>query len=106
LWEQPLAGLSPAHAAFARLVRLAGWLGLKIRRQDTPYEFAQRVTDAMPEADVHVTAITSAYVEERFARTPRAGEDGRLAEAWRAIRSAMARFAGRQAARKVIRRTG
>jgi hypothetical protein len=103
-WQRPLKGLSPAQAAFARVVRVAGWLGLRLRRQDTPYEFASRLAGAMPEADAHVTAITGAYVQERFARSPEAADPSRLTEAWNALRRSLAAFGTRRAARRLARR--
>jgi len=93
-WRRPLRGLSVAEGAFERVVRVARMAGLGPRRSDTPNEFGRRLSEALPAARSELTAITSAFVAERFGG--RAVDDpGYLQNAWAAVRGKFVASAGR-----------
>lgn len=104
-WERPLRGLSPAEGMFARLVRVASWLGLRPRPSDTPHEYGERLAASISDTDAEISTIVDAYVRERFGRRPSAdGESGRLASAWRSVRDRLVRAAMPLGWRRVKRR--
>jgi transglutaminase-like putative cysteine protease len=100
-WWQPLRGLTAAEGAFARLTRVAGWLGLRPQASDTPHEYGRRVADSVPEGAASVRTIVEAYVHERFARRPSHDEAARLAEAWHQLRRPLARAAAQLGLRRL-----
>jgi len=77
---------------YERLVKLAWWLGLRPRRSDTPFEFADAVSRDVPGAGAYVTPIARAYVRERYGRhRPDRAEQQELAQAWAAVRGRLLR---------------
>ncbi|MFN2251369.1 MAG: DUF4129 domain-containing transglutaminase family protein [Anaerolineae bacterium] len=103
VWLQPLRGLSAAEGAYARVARVAGWLGYRQRATDTPTEYGARVAGAIPEGRAEIASIVDAYVMERFARHESAGAAERLSAAWRAVRSVVPRAAARLGAARLRR---
>ena len=61
---------SGAEWIFARLVRMAKWLRIKINPAQTPFEQAQAMSTAMPEREPVLTHVANMYVLERYGRTP------------------------------------
>jgi len=103
-WERPLRGLSPAAGVFARLVRVASWLGLRPRAADTPHEYGRRVAGAIPDGGGEVSTIVDAYVRERFGRRATGADEATgLADAWRHLRDRLVRAAGRLGWRRLRR---
>jgi hypothetical protein len=94
-WQHPLRGLSAAESAFARMARVAKWLGIPLRDTDTPNEYGDRLAGAIPEGGVDIATIVDAYVSERFGKRESAGRAQRLAAAWGALRGTLPRAAGR-----------
>lgn len=92
--ERPLRGLGPAAVAFARLARLARWLGLGRRQADTPAEFEARLQRAFPQGQPDFSTIVDSFARERYGRAGAAGAS-RLADAWREARKALLKAAGR-----------
>lgn len=60
--------------AYARLVRLSRWLGIKLRPYHTPYEQAALLTDAAPGSREPIDLITTNFVRETFGRDLSGGE--------------------------------
>jgi transglutaminase-like putative cysteine protease len=61
-------GLSLVERAYARLLRLGGWLGRPFYVSDTPCEWGRDVGHLVPEAETYVNRIVDLYVRARFAR--------------------------------------
>jgi hypothetical protein len=93
-WQRPLRGLSAAEAMYARLTRVASWLGLRPRAGDTPYEYGARIAGAIPHSEPEISTITEAYVRERFGRREGDAADT-LEAAWLRLRRGLARGAAR-----------
>jgi transglutaminase-like putative cysteine protease len=85
-WQRPLAGLSAAQAAYARLTRVATWLRIGPDPADTPAEYAERLARAVPRGSADIRTIVDAYVRERFGRQDVTGRAAQLAEAWHRLR--------------------
>ncbi|MBI4507770.1 MAG: transglutaminase domain-containing protein [Chloroflexi bacterium] len=101
-WFTGLRGLSPVTRAYGRITWLARWLGRAQRPAETPMEFATAMATLVPERRQSLVQIATAYARTRFARrsaTPT--EAAALEEAWRALRSDLARELVRQG---VVRR--
>jgi hypothetical protein len=89
---------------YERLVKLAWWLGIRPRPYDTPYEFADQVTEEVPNAGPYVKPIARAYVQERFGRhRPDRKEQQELAQVWGQLRAALLRRMS-EARRLLLRR--
>ncbi len=101
--ERPLRGLGPAAGAFARLSRLARWLGLGRRPADTPAEFEARLQRAFPQGQGDVSTIVEGFARERYGRAE-ASSGGALERAWRQARAALLRASGRLTWRRWRRR--
>ena len=63
-----LRGVRGARWAYARLVRLAGWLGVKLRPHHTPYEQATLLAEAAPDSRQAIDFIVGDFVRETFGR--------------------------------------
>ena len=103
-WRRPLGGLSAAQGAFARLTRVAAWLGLAPRASDTSHEYAARLGEAIPEGRGEITSIVDAFVRERFGRRSSDRDADALRDTWRKLRSRLVRAAARLGARRLRRR--
>lgn len=87
LWLRAFRGLSLAGGVYARMVRLAEWLGLSLRPSQTPHEFAGQLVGVVPEGQPAIEQITDAYVLERYAEVPPGEEEASaLQEAWSNLR--------------------
>ncbi len=104
-WEHPFRGLTAAEGAFARVVRVASWLGLAPHRGDTPFEYGHRVAESVPEGQKEIALITAAYVQERFGRRQSTGKTAALVSAWQRLRTQFVRAATRIGMAS-LRRTG
>ena len=103
VWRKPLSGLSVVESAFARVVRIASWFGLRPSRSETPNEFGARLSGAIPEARPEITTITRAFVAERFGRR-RDDDAGRIEAAWTHARWAITRGLARVGLHRLRRR--
>ncbi|MBI4320597.1 MAG: transglutaminase domain-containing protein [Chloroflexi bacterium] len=93
IWRRGLSGLAVEEAVYAKMCKLAGWLGFRRRRNDTPYEYARTLAAMLPGEQHSIQAITSAFVRRRFGRKNLAsGEEDNLHWAWRQLRAAMLRL--------------
>jgi len=101
VWERPLRGLSPAEGAFARLARVAAWMGLRQHETDTPYEYGDRLAGAIPEGREDIATIVDAYVNERFGQRRTEHGEGRVSAAWQRIRRLLPSAAAQRALRRV-----
>ncbi len=63
-----LRGLNGAGWAYARLVRLAPWLRVRLRAHQTPYEQAVLLNQAAPASRPAIDAIAGDFVRETFGR--------------------------------------
>ncbi|HVC32885.1 MAG TPA: transglutaminaseTgpA domain-containing protein [Chloroflexota bacterium] len=94
LWERGLRGLPPSAVAYAKMTRLAGWLGFGLRSTETPEEYGQALAGALPRVGTSIQRITSAYGEYRFGH--HADERGDVVlRLWRFVRNALIRRIGR-----------
>lgn len=103
VWSRPLRGLSPAEAAFARVVRAAAWVGLRMREVDTPFEYGRRLGRSLPDARPAVETITSAFVAERFGPGGSDEDPAALARAWADVPGPLARFGAARIGRRINR---
>jgi transglutaminase-like putative cysteine protease len=85
-WLRPLRDLTTVEGAFARLVRVSSWLGLRPERAETPSEFGSRLGGAIPDARGEITTITEGYVHERFGRRKDQGVAAAVDRAWQHAR--------------------
>ena len=88
-WQRPLRGLGVAEGAFARLTRLATWLGHGPRPSDTPDEYGVRLARVVPQRSADIDAIVDAYVHERFGRQAVVERARALRDAWARLRRTM-----------------
>jgi transglutaminase-like putative cysteine protease len=82
---------------YQKMVRLASWIGLRIRPWQTPYEHSASLQQALPEQSNTVQTITREYVY--YAYSGRRQEQGQGTEAtlaWYQLRTAMLRQAIKQ----------
>lgn len=87
VWERTFRGLTLVQATYARMARLAGWLGVPAEPTQTPHEYADQLAGAVPEGRPAIGQIANAYVLELFAEVP-PGEDeaSTLGETWLSLR--------------------
>jgi hypothetical protein len=102
-WSRAFRGLSHAESAFARLVRLASWFGMKPRDHDTPYEYRGRLAERLRGHEDDLGTITDAYVRERFGGRRDDQSGGAIDDAWRRLKPALARLGVRFGASFVAR---
>jgi len=79
-----LRGLPAVERAYARLLRFGRWLGRPLRVSDTPLEWVDDLSAAVPEAQEPIGRIVELYVHTRFARGTAADPEARAA--WRQAR--------------------
>ncbi len=94
LWNRGLRGLPPAAIAYAKMTRLAGWLGFGPRWFETPDEYGEALAGAIPRVQSSIRRITAAYGRYRFGRRVDP-EDERVLVLWRFVRNALLRQVGR-----------
>ncbi len=99
-WYRPLVRLSVAEAAFARLCRVAGWLGFPLRPTQTPHEYGRQLGAVLRSAGDELDIIVGTYVAERYGRRPSAESASCLARAWLRVRGEMVRSAPRWLVRR------
>ena len=91
-WRYELRGLSQAGVAYAGLVLLAGWGGLRQQAHRTPREFAAALGAALPEHQPAIEQIVGVYVREQYGGPVAAsGRALPSAEATNALRRALVR---------------
>jgi hypothetical protein len=80
-WRTLYRGTSPVSGRLARVARLGAWTGRPPRRDQTPYEYADQLGRAVPDASEPVRGLTELYVRERWGGRPAtAGESAGLYE--------------------------
>ncbi|MSQ23811.1 MAG: DUF4129 domain-containing protein [Chloroflexi bacterium] len=94
-WARQISRLPSFARPYARVVRLAGWVGLGPKESQTPYEYTAALAKALPEAAEAIETVGAGYVEGLYGR--------KLPDA-----NAMERLqsAGGSAANKIIRSFG
>lgn len=97
-----LRKISGAGWAYARLMRLASWLDVEVRPDQTPYEQATRMRDATPENRHAIDSITRDFVRETFARDDSGARRARLL--WQRVRFRLWRGGVLRRVQKLIRR--
>ncbi|MBI4497781.1 MAG: transglutaminase domain-containing protein, partial [Chloroflexi bacterium] len=89
-WLWGLSGLDVAAQAYEKVCRLSALAGVRMRPQDTPWEYAQRVGAAIPPVRASVLEIAQAYMRHMFGKGTAEGEEARRIDAaWRTVRSAL-----------------
>ncbi|MFQ5855449.1 MAG: DUF3488 and DUF4129 domain-containing transglutaminase family protein [Anaerolineae bacterium] len=87
LWQRAFQGLSLAMGTYARMIRVASWLGLPPEPSQTPHEYADELTRAVPEGRPAIGRIANSYVLELFAEIPPDEQEASaLREAWLGLR--------------------
>jgi len=94
LWVRGLRGLPPSAVAYAKMLRLAGWLGFGIYPHETPDEYGEALARALPDVRASVRRITAAYARYRFGPPVEERGEGVL-RLWRFVRNALLRRIGR-----------
>ncbi len=84
-WQ--LRGLTPASAAYARLIRLANWAGVHYEEHVTPREYATAVANSIPDQREPITQIAANYEAECYRPNHRPDEDS--TRLWPGIRRAL-----------------
>jgi hypothetical protein len=69
-WRSLFRGASPTAARLGRTVRLGIWTGTTPRREQTPYEYADQLGVAVPDASAPLHELTDLYVRERWGGQP------------------------------------
>ncbi len=83
--RREVAGLSPARAAYVRLLRLAAWAGFPQEPYVTPHEYAHQLGRTLPDKRPAVDRIVDAYVADRYSPDGQA-DDNELERDWHALR--------------------
>jgi transglutaminase-like putative cysteine protease len=87
-WRRGLGGLTVSEGMYARMCRLAGWLGIRQVDSQTPAEYAQTITTIVPEISTEAEHLSTAYVRARFGRPSEAEQASQpLQDAWRRMRN-------------------
>lgn len=82
-----IAGLPPAAQFYEKLIDRAGWIGVDVPDNATPFESANAIGDALPNARDQVLHATSLYVREQFgARSLAESERAELDATWTVVR--------------------
>jgi hypothetical protein len=71
-WRALYKGASPVAGRVARIARLGAWSGRPPRPDQTPYEYADQLGSAVPEARAPVRELADLYVRERWGGQPAA----------------------------------
>ncbi|MDE3088402.1 MAG: transglutaminase domain-containing protein [Chloroflexota bacterium] len=87
-WQRSrrLGHLAPAAHVYEDLLNRARWLGVREQKHATPYERAEAIGAALPQARREVARIASLYARERFgAQQLNAAESAALSTGWSRI---------------------
>jgi hypothetical protein len=88
-WSRGLAGLDPPARLWGQTVRLASWAGVGPTDGETPREFAEMLTNRVPQAG-DVGLLADAYVRHRYGQEH---TDARLTrqldDAWTSVRAGL-----------------
>ncbi|MGH2461772.1 MAG: transglutaminase TgpA family protein [Chloroflexota bacterium] len=93
-WNRGLRGMPPAVVAYAKMTRLASWLGFGPRPTETPEEYGRSLGRSVPEAGTSIRRISADYAQYRFSRPSDFRGDQAL-RVWRFVRNALIRRVGR-----------
>ena len=86
LAEQPMTTLK-IREVFRHLLRDAGKAGIVWRHSETPFEYARRFAETIPEVAPHLKELTGIYVNVRYSTVePGTGEAARANILWRQIK--------------------
>jgi len=86
LAEQPVTTLK-IRDVFKHLLRDAGKAGIAWRHSETPFEYARRFAETIPEVTPHLEELTGIYVNVRYSAVePGEGEVTRANILWRQIK--------------------
>ena len=94
LWNRGLRGLPPSVIAYAKMTRLAGWLGFGPKTTETPEEYGRSLSGSVPEAGTSIRRISAEYARYRFGR-PSEDRGDNVLRLWRFVRNALIRRTGR-----------
>jgi len=91
--NQPESGKS-IFLLYERMVRVAGWMGVKIRPWQTAYEYAGKLQRTLPEHSRDVEIITDEYVYQTYSnhkngRVPAPTQTQPAYKAWNRLRPNM-----------------
>lgn len=91
-WHRGLKGFSAGEAVYARMCRLAGWLGARQAPHQTPMEYAGVLGQLAPEVQREAAEISDTYVRVRFGhKRPTGMEEETLRRAWEHVRNGLLR---------------
>lgn len=94
-WRRAYRGLTPIGGMYARMTRLASWLGLPVAESQTPHEYAGALSGVAAGGEAAVRQITDAYVLELYADvTSSEDELSGLQQSWLALRRVLVKLVG------------
>ena len=90
LWARQYGEFSTPETAYNRIRRLVIFLGIPCPPSQTPYEFAEQLSDLLPDHRDDVYLICRTFVEKRYGgRNPSSVEVVRMLWAWNRIKRAL-----------------
>ena len=100
-----MARLAPAAHVYENLLNRARWLGVREEKHATPFERAQTIGDALPEARRQIEAVAAMYAREKFgARTMDPVDRAALTVAWSTFAVVWRRALIAQTIDRIVRR--
>ena len=89
-WLRQYGEFSTPEMAFRRIRRLVTYLGIPCPPSQTPYEFAQTLSELLPDNKEDIDLICRMFVEKRYGRSnPTAFEIMRMLPAWTRIKRSL-----------------
>ena len=90
LWMRQYGEFSTPEMAYNRIRRLVVFLGIPCPPSQTPYEFAEQLSELLPDNRDDVYLICHTFVEKQYGnRNPSAVEVVRMLWAWSRIKRAL-----------------
>ena len=97
-WRRLFKGYGLSAQIFGRMATLANWAGISPKRSQTPYEYAQMLSESVPESAVTIERLGDIYVRERWAdpssaeHPRRNGEVNELPGLWGTLQPKLFRY--------------
>jgi hypothetical protein len=75
------------------MIRRGGERGIRRKKAQTPYEYAQSLETLVPEVDQDIHSLTDAFVDARYSRKEVNDKDANVVKrSWQKIRGALRTF--------------
>ena len=106
-WRYGLRGLGSSDLVYAKVERLAGWLGFGQQPHQTPFEYSEGLAELSPRNRNRFRTIADAFVRRRFGRKGLTEEEEQgLAAQWRELRNEYLRALSWERIRRALGRNG